>query len=39
MNGAGSGGGGFVIDMATVVLIAVVLSVLIGIGAWFMFRK
>ena len=35
----GSGGGGFVIGVGTLLLIAVTLIVLLGAVAWFMFKK
>jgi hypothetical protein len=35
----GSGGGGFVIDLGTLVVIAIVVLVLVALGAWLVFRK
>jgi hypothetical protein len=36
---AGSGGGGFVIDLGTLAVIAIVVLMLVALGAWLVFRK
>jgi hypothetical protein len=35
---AGSGGGGFVIDLGTLAVIAIVVLVLVALGAWLVFE-
>jgi hypothetical protein len=36
---AGSGGGGFVVDLGTLAVIAIAILVLVAPGAWLVFRK
>ena len=39
MQGTGSSGGGFVIDLGMLALIAIVVLVVVALGAWLVFRK